>query len=306
MRFPVNILFIIITGALLLCCGKRKTYKGEFINRERWGGGIYRFPVNKPVEIREMTWNNLDDTTLDASGRLYKINVRGYDSAGNTIYRRSFYDDQKGSTSYSETEITYDEDGLQEITYRYTDSSKEKKIGTERITTRKIADYTFRKTNTGYGTEETIVFSPDGRRQRVEVRRNGKLANVFVQFFQNGKMKWMDYEDHIGTARMHIDYYYSSKGDWDSTIIRGDAVYPVTKGKLNMDSKDFALNNEYGDPLYEWNGSGHYGKYSRYKYDAKGNWIKALVYLPSYNHNDSLWGPLKNPKYELITREIKY
>src|SRR5689334_17199851 len=101
-----NLLVVFVAGLWLSSCAK-KEYKGKFINNEKWGGGIYRYPNATPLEIRETKFNNLDDTTIETTGRIFQITTTRYDDSGYVVFRKDLSINDSGSSHYSEVFITY-------------------------------------------------------------------------------------------------------------------------------------------------------------------------------------------------------
>lgn len=282
---------VLVLAILLHACkdSADTLYRGyEKWQTDSWSS---RQLTGSPKEIKETSYTQLTDTSFQPPSKLNDYRVIRFDSAGNIVYMLTWID----SAFFAEMHATHQPEGL-----RTRFLSFDKPGGTPVSETRRVAE----KIGKGKYKVTTIKDSINTYENIETYSDNGET--ISVECWQNGQQLWTTtnkYEKSLllsskkssrGEDREMI-YHYSPKGFLDSVITIGENKSSTTQVNIN---------NEYGDPLEVKDGDRLYR--FRYEYDAKGNWVKRLMFdsHPMINLDSPDGSKFKN--YSLTIRDIKY
>jgi hypothetical protein len=299
MRNPVasKWLLLFLIAAISFCCKRRQ---GEYIYYEKWviGNILNQSPLKgKPGEVKEIYYNNLDDTSFNAPGPQASYELYKFDRSGNNVFTRYYF----GGTLISEANCTYGPNGPERLTYWLDSLSAVKEGNKRRSIAEKIAENKFKITSysdSSYDHHYIISFSPDGQTVKEERWESDKPVESSTRFYTKNKL--MREQTIRQKNRSEEIYYYSNKGFLDSIIVfdndqlSGSKVY---------------INNEHGDAvLYIKTGKNGIEEKRRmkYQYDKQGNWIRKLEYIEIGDHITIAVPDQKFRGYSMAVREIKY
>jgi hypothetical protein len=290
--FPAVIVFITV----LCACTNEKGKPHGFVNHDKWVIDNFTTTRNtlkhQPKEVYDSYYEDLSDTTLDATGKLNTTYNYRLDKEGNIVF----------------VQISSNSTGYHEMRYRYNDSGRHHESRSFNMNGKLIEveqGVSQKKAKGVYEVTELEDGKPTGKIRKYTFSDGG--SRVMDQKFDNGVSKFTSdftYEgDRLLSEVRNVDwisrhnYYYSEKGFLDSIVVQGN----------NEKRVHSFINNEYGDAVYKQetkNGELLYATWLHYRYDEKGNWIRRIVRqtgqgIAAYQHG-------KNPEYLLAVREIKY
>lgn len=299
-----------IAAVLFFCsCNQKQKEKSEsgYVNHEKWemyGDYFHGIVRGHPVEVKQIKYRDISDTTPDASGWPVSYQLSKFDKEGNRIYMILASDSAMSIESF----YTYDENGMsyrivsrnlfggsRDSTIKYIRSTKEGPGKYKEVSTR------------GDSTEKNYTifyYENDGNIVRWERWLDGKLRYTIQSEYSNGKLMSQSYYTPVSQDVVY-EYHYSRKGFLDSVIAKS--------GNRAVGRKMF-INNDHGDPVYyekTENGKLFDRQTISYRYDDKSNWIRRIIYFdPSASDNDQTNNPTYNlhpySDYKLEIREIKY
>jgi hypothetical protein len=291
-----KLLLFFLMSVLILCCRNKDN---GYVYHEKWViQNIYdpNSLKGEPQEVKEIFYNDLDDTSLSAPHNPSSAVLYQFDRSGNNIFTRFYF----GPASIIVMNCKYGPDGP-ERRLRSFDSLDLGKPARETWTiAEKIEGDKFKITSysdSNYQRHHVISFSANGRTVKDETWVNEELIGTITSH-HTGERLTKEEKLQEGESSEET-YYYSVKGFLDS-IVSFDSGKP-------SGSKIF-VNNEQGDVVV-FIQRGEKGieekRRMRYQYDEKGNWIKQLEYIEIGHLNRPRPDP-KFPGYSLTIREIKY
>jgi hypothetical protein len=278
---------LVLTGLLIAC---NHSDDPQYKNYERWVISDWSHrPLNgAPKEVKEISYTGLSDTSFLPPPKIRDYRICRFDEDGNLVYIYTFLD----SSYMFEQHKMYNPEGIRTRSYSY-DRPGGEPVNKIEETSEKIGKSKYRITrsdkNESMPYDEIETYSDDGL--TIEYRQHEKqFGSVFYQY-KNDRLEYAKKIREKDTTENV--YYYSTKGFLDSIA--------ASKSGVRKEVKVY-INNAQGDPL-EVTESGKTVRF-KYEYDAKGNWVKLLMYDPEPGMQKDTTS--KFPGYLLFVREIKY
>ena len=297
----IKIIGILILIVVLFSCSDRSG-SGKYYTNAKWqkfrkdyDQGMLK---NKPVEIKESAYIELEDTLLTAKGKnggfeSYKFYTNG------DLQRWQIYD---SNDHWVIAEMKYDNNGLQSRYYSDRDSLRTFEDA-GKVVTRKLNDSQFLM-HSFFNIGPAFLlntFRENGSIVRKEyIVDSAKLKDVFktVIFYYKDDLLQKTTTTTKDGYQQEDNYFYSANHSLDS----------ITRSLFNKPSqREIFTNNSYGDPvvyILQRLPKSDTIKYItfQYEYDSRGNWIKRLENKIKGNY--AMSG--KNPHHTLFIRKIRY
>ncbi len=263
--------------------------------RKDYDFGLLR---DKPKEVKENLYINLDDTTLNAGGEQNGFEKYKFNSDGEI----TFWEQYKSDSSWFIGEMNYDKNGLQARYYSNKDSLKTFENVSKVISTKLAKDRYLMHSFFNVGPAFMLVSSMnEGNIIKKEfiidsLKQNEVLKTVNF-YYQNELVQRVETNSDKGFKQLD-KYYYSSVGHLDS-------IHKIIMD--NLMEREIFVNNANGDPvnyslLRGSNGDTLKHIVMQYAYDNHKNWVKRLENKIKGDY--ALSG--KNVHYSLVKREIIY
>lgn len=293
----MKIYFSFFLLLLFIACNESGKLEGQkedvqLTNNKKWRTGTILESLlrGKPKEVEERLYLNLSDTSLNATGRQHRYTLSRFDSAGNIVFEKGYFD----TSRIVESHFSFKWEGVR-VKYLFfkngVPQSEKNETVAERIEKNKyrISHY-FNGLKTG---TEIETFSDNGDTVTVESAGPGRDTSTSSStlVYKNGLLiRSLLRNGSVVTDRR---YYYSAQNFLDSTseLMNGHRT-----------DETIYTNNVHGDPLQSIRFGSH--KYIKYEYDEKGNWVKALIYEPGRQSDLDIGSKFRD--YSLIIRRITY
>ncbi|GAB2813688.1 hypothetical protein GCM10027043_11850 [Ferruginibacter profundus] len=272
--------------------------QGKYYPKAQWYTSSHKlFQVKaKPKKVTEFFYNGVDSLTGTDLKKIGSYDEFIYDTAGNLLSRKLFFDDNfwnQFTTNFSSTGLV-------------SAFQSKSKAGIENGILMKIAP------------------AGDGRYKQIIYRNNKPGQVIFYTFKNKGDdillVEQKKIGDHTTTNISNLHYNGNQLLSDSVKVVTGKDTYSTQKkyfyGKDNsLDSvitysgkerkRLLFIKNEHGDPLaeieIEHNDTTEYKTYI-YLYDAKGNWIRR-VEEDRLSFGQTVF---QNQKFSMIRREIIY
>lgn len=273
---------------VMMSCGRPAD---SYINHEKWHtNNLSKRPLaGSPREVKETCYIDLADTSLYASGTFKESWEYRFDPSGNTIFESVLFDNNHKVAAY----VYYPAEGIRSKTIYYDSNGIASKLRNETIAEGIGKDkYKVTRYEDGKKTGHTFeAFSDSGTSVTREKWKNEKLQESVITIYRNERLvRTKRTANGYTTERL---FHYARNGFLDSVTTQTDSISGHTI---------VFVNNEHGDPVLIIENNGRIRL--KYQYDAKGNWVRQLVYNPySMYHIDA---KNKYPEYSLFVREINY
>ena len=253
-----------------------------------------RILKEKPAEVKESLYVELDDTSFSASGKSNSYDLYKFDSGGNVVFLKMVIE------NFSSEIITdYTEKGPQSTSKAYMTINSAKPEIERKVVFERIGAGKFKGTHSKNGVyeyHEMVTFLNNGLMVRHDRMNHDTLVWTVTKFFENGFATRE--EGGFAKEKFTYRYYYSEGGFIDSVVT-------IRNG---LTSKKIFTRNEQGDVVkYEETGDGQRAAIRRmkYEYDEKGNWIKQICHEEN-GVSGGLFPGQRFSGYSIIVREIKY
>jgi antitoxin component YwqK of YwqJK toxin-antitoxin module len=288
MRIYVAVL--VLTGILISCNSSKDP---AYPNYNKWHiDGWSPVPLRgSPKEIIETLYNQLDDTaSFQPPARFLDVRTYRFDEDGNLIFMRS----QLDSSYITEIHTNYQMEGVRKRIYSF-DKVGGDPVNTNEEIAEKIGKDKYKLTSSNKNLimsyDKIETYFNDGAGLTVEYVKDGTNYGAITYEHKNDRLEYLKKMRDKDTTESF--YHYSSNGFLDSVTAKKDGAWLQVK---------VYINNEHGDPV-EIIDEGKSTRF-KYEYDAKGNWVKRLLYEPEPSKMLNL--DSKFPNYSLMIREIKY
>ena len=279
-----------------------KPDKGRYYTNSQWQKFRKEYDLGKlrerPVEIKEDEYTELDDTIINSSGKFKEYNLFRFYNTGDLSVWKSY----KSDSEWVIAEMKYDENGLQSRYYSNRDSLKTfcdaGKVVSTRLKDGRFLLHSFFNIGPAF-----MLISFNGRGNIVKkeyiidsFRLNDVLKTV-TAYYKDDLLQKVDTKTKDGVEQTEI-YYYSVNHKLDSAC-------RLILNKLTQ--KEFFVNNQFGDPVsyvlqrVPKNDTIQYVTL-KYVYDNHGNWVRRLENKIIGNYG----ADGKNPHHTLVKRGIKY
>lgn len=274
--------------------------QSSYVNHQKWqiDNWLRSNPLkDHPKSVKELNSSKITDTTIGANLIEPDYELFKFDSDGDIVYLKKFV----FGSIWADVKIEYSNDGKQTVYsfYHFPDSTRKVDEKMEKST--KVGIGKFKTATIKNGQEQYIEitsYSNDGNKIFTEKQNGGKIFETRTLYYQDNKLIKGELLPESNKLMEQL-YYYSSVGFLDSII---------KKEKGLITSKQFFINNEFGDPTiyFELKGKDTL-EYRRmyYKYDDHHNWVRRLTYWKSQNAN-ILANFYSFPGYFIAIREIAY
>jgi len=279
---------------LCLCVSQFSNF--GYYNHKKWriDDGSFRMLYNKPLEITEISYNEMPDSNLEPYVK--RINNYQFNSDGELIYTRT---STRADSFWTSTKSVINENGYQSIRINHNAFAKEDDTSVTR--SRKIKNGQFLQVN--FWTDIVPfyylkIFEDNGNVEKtIAIKDTNTFKKIIwtqIDYYKNDLIQTSQNRDR--NENLVRTYFYSSEFFLDS-------ICDTDNGKLTY--KQFFINNEQGDvikylSIENLNDTSVISTY-RYEYDAHNNWIKRWT-IQNYKGK---YSPV-HFFYSFSEREIKY
>jgi len=270
--------------------------QGKYYPKQQWYASSHpHFPVKaKPENVTEYFYNGVDSLFKTDVKKFGSYDEFTYDTAGNLLSRKLFFDDDLWSsftssftatgsvTEFQFKSKTGTKKGIFKKVEPIANGRYKETVYNEKVISR-ITYYTYKNNGNEVTTEETQKTG----------NYSTKTTNKFVY---NGNQLLRRSAKVISGKEISAaeKFYYYDKDNFLDSIITNTGKY---RNRLVF------IKNEHSDPVteieIEHNDTTQYNTYI-YLYDAKGNWISRV----KENHVEDKW--IQREKFSLIRRDIIY